>query len=111
VVRKTREAEIYFDETRDAWHASIPVEVGVEETRRGRKSEHIVRGERKSIQIEPPEGNKAASIDLGINVLASVVIDDGTWLLTKVSGLRGLLLLREEDTASTILGGQGKKHW
>ena len=86
MVRKTGEAEIYFHETRDAWHASIPVEVGVEETRRGRKSEHIVRGERKSIQIEPPEGNKAASIDLGINVLASVIIDDGTWLLYK--GLR-----------------------
>jgi len=45
-----------------------------------------VRGERKSIQIESPEGNKLASIDLGINVLGSVAIDDGTWLLYK--GLR-----------------------
>jgi len=78
--------EIYYDETRNAWYASIPVEVGVEETKTGKKSEHIVRGERKSIQIESPKGNKAASIDLGINVLASVVIDDGTWLLYK--GLR-----------------------
>jgi len=59
------------------------VEVGVEETKTGKKSEHIVRGERKSTQIESPEGNKLASIDLGINVLASVVIDDGTWLLYK----------------------------
>jgi len=42
-----------------------------------------VRGERKSIQVKSPKGNKAASIDLGINVLASVVIDDGTWLLYK----------------------------
>jgi len=75
--------EICYDETRNAWYASIPVEVGVEETKTGRKSKHIVRGERKSIQIESPKGNKAASIDLGINVLASVVIDDGTWLLYK----------------------------
>jgi len=75
--------EIRYDETRNAWYASIPVDVGVEETKTGKKSEHIVRGERKSIQIEPPKGNKLASIDLGINVLASVVIDDGTWLLYK----------------------------
>ena len=75
--------EIRYDETRNAWYASIPVEVGLEETKTGRKSEHIVRGERKSIQIEPPEGNKLASIDLGINVLASVVMNDGTWLLYK----------------------------
>jgi len=78
--------EIYHDETRNAWYASIPVEVGFEETKTGKKSEHIMRGERKSIQIESPEGNKLASIDLGINVLASVVIDEGTWLLYK--GLR-----------------------
>jgi len=78
--------EIYYDETRNARYASIPVEVGVEETKTGKKSEHIVRGERKSTQIEPSKGNKLASIDLGINVLASVVIDDGTWLLYK--GLR-----------------------
>jgi len=75
--------EIYHDEIRNAWYASIPVEVGVEETKTGKKSKHIVRGERKSIQIESPKGNRAASIDLGINVLASVVIDDGTWLLYK----------------------------
>jgi putative transposase len=35
------------------------------------------------IQVESPKGNKAASIDLGINNLASVVVDDGTWLLYK----------------------------
>jgi len=78
--------EIRYDQTRNAWYASIPVEVGLEETKTGKKSEHIVRGKRKSIQIESPKGNKLASIDLGINVLASVVIDDGTWLLYK--GLR-----------------------
>ena len=75
--------EIYYDETRNAWYASIPVEVGVEETKTGKKSEHIVRGERKTIQVESPRGNKMTSIDLGINVLASVVLNDGTWLLYK----------------------------
>jgi len=75
--------EIYYDEVRNAWYASIPVEVGVEVTRKGRRSKHIVRGERKAIQVKSPKGNKMASIDLGINVLGSVVIDDGTWLLYK----------------------------
>ena len=73
--------EIYYDEVGNAWYASIPVEVGVEVTKTGRKSKHILRGERKSIQVKSPKGSKAASIDLGINVLGSVVIDDGTWLL------------------------------
>ena len=75
--------EISYDETRNAWYASIPVEVGVEESKTGKKSKWIVRGERKSIQIASPKGNKVASIDLGINVLASVVLNDGTWLLYK----------------------------
>jgi transposase len=75
--------EIYYDEVGNAWYASIPVEVGVEVTKTGRKSKHVVRGERKSIQVKSPKGSKMASIDLGINVLASVVIDDGTWLLYK----------------------------
>jgi len=75
--------EIYYDEVGNAWYASIPVEVGVEVTRKGRRSKHIVRGERKVIQVKSPKGSKMASIDLGINVLASVVIDDGSWLLYK----------------------------
>jgi len=75
--------EIYYDEVGNAWYASIPVEVGVEKTKTGRRSKHIVRGERKVIQVKSPKGSKMASIDLGINVLASVVIDDGTWLLYK----------------------------
>jgi len=41
--------EIYYDEVGNAWYASIPVEVGVEETKTGRRSKHILRGERKSI--------------------------------------------------------------
>jgi putative transposase len=75
--------EIRYDETRNAWYACIPVEVGVEVTKTGRRSRHIVHGERKVIQVESPKGNKVASIDLGINNLASVVVSDGTWLLYK----------------------------
>ena len=37
----------------------------------------------KKIIFELPKGNKVASIDLGINNLASVVLNDGTWLLYK----------------------------
>jgi putative transposase len=75
--------EMHYDEARNAWYACIPVEVGVEETRTGRKTKYIVRGERKVIQIATPKGSRVASIDLGINNLASVVVDDGTWLLYK----------------------------
>jgi putative transposase len=75
--------EMHYDETRNAWYACIPVEVGVEEARTGRKSRWIVKGERRLIQITTPKGSKVASIDLGINNLASVVVDDGTWLLYK----------------------------
>ena len=75
--------EIHYDDVENAWYASIPVEVGVEETKTGKKSKLIVRGERKTIQVESPKGNKVASIDLGINILASVVVDDGTWLIYK----------------------------
>jgi transposase len=75
--------EIIYDESKGAWYAHIPVEVGVEVTKTGKKAKHIVKGERKVIQIESPKGNKVASIDLGINNLASVVVSDGTWLLYK----------------------------
>jgi putative transposase len=75
--------EIIYDEGKNAWYAHIPVEVGVEETKTGKRSKHIVKGERRRIQIESPKGNKVASIDLGINNLASVVVDDGTWILYK----------------------------
>jgi putative transposase len=75
--------EMHYDETRNAWYACIPVEVGVEEAKTGRRSKFIVHGERKVIQITTPKGSRVASIDLGINNLASVVVDDGTWLLYK----------------------------
>jgi len=75
--------EIHYDDVENAWYASVPVDVGVEKTKTGKKSKWIVRGERKSIQVKSPKGNKIASIDLGINILASVVVDDGTWLIYK----------------------------
>jgi len=43
----------------------------------------FVKGERRLIQIATPRGSRVASIDLGINNLASVVVSDGTWLLYK----------------------------
>jgi putative transposase len=75
--------EMHYDEARNAWYACIPVEVGVEEAKTGRRSRHIVKGERRLIQIATPRGSRVASIDLGINNLASVVVSDGTWLLYK----------------------------
>ncbi|MCH4816749.1 MAG: transposase [Saccharolobus sp.] len=75
--------EIIYDEDTNRWYAHIPVDVGVETTKRGKQSKHIVHGERKSIQVVLPQGNKVASIDLGVNILASVIVDDGTWLLYK----------------------------
>ncbi|GGM68251.1 hypothetical protein GCM10007108_02920 [Thermogymnomonas acidicola] len=60
--------------------------MGVETTKKGKQSRHVIHGERKSIQVASPKGNRTASIDLGINVLASVVVVDGTWLL--YSGVR-----------------------
>jgi putative transposase len=77
--------EIRYDEARGAWYASIPVEVGVEETKMGKKSKYIVRGERRSIQIAEPRGDEAAGVDLGINILASAVTSDGAWLLYRGS--------------------------
>jgi putative transposase len=77
--------EIRHDEARNAWYASIPVEVGVETTRNGNESKYIVRGERKSIRIAGPRGNEAAGVDLGINILASAVTSDGAWLLYRGS--------------------------
>nr|WP_306789765.1 transposase [Thermogymnomonas acidicola] len=84
--KKQGRLEIVYDEVTDRWYAHIPVEVGVETTKKGKQSRHVIHGERKSIQVASPKGNRTASIDLGINVLASVVVVDGTWLL--YSGVR-----------------------
>jgi putative transposase len=81
--------EVRYDEGRRAWYASMPVEVGVEETKMGKKSKYIVRyivrGERKSIRIAGPKGDGAAAVDLGINILASAVTSGGAWLLYRGS--------------------------
>jgi putative transposase len=77
--------EIRYDEARGTWYASIPVEVGVETTRNGNESKHIVRGERGSIRIAEPRGDGAAGVDLGINILASAVTSSGAWLLYRGS--------------------------
>jgi len=77
--------EVRHDGARGAWYASIPVEVGVEITRNGNESKHIVRGERRSIRIAGPRGNEAAGVDLGINILASAVTSNGAWLLYRGS--------------------------
>ncbi|MFP3137073.1 MAG: transposase [Nitrososphaeria archaeon] len=77
--------EVRHDEARGAWYASIPVEVRVETTRNGNGSKHIIRGERRSIRIAGPRGDGAAGVDLGINILASVVTSSGTWLLYRGS--------------------------
>jgi putative transposase len=77
--------EIRYDEARGTWYASIPVEVGVETTRNGNESKHIVRGERKSIRMVGPRGDGAAAVDLGINILASAVTSGGAWLLYRGS--------------------------
>jgi len=77
--------EVRYDEARGAWYASIPVEVGVEETKMGKKSKHIVRGERRSIRMVGPSGDGAAGVDLGINMLASAVTSNGAWLLYRGS--------------------------
>ncbi len=84
------------------FYAHIPVDVGRTTAKKsGKQVEHsvIVRGERDRVQTEAPKGNKVASIDLGINMLATVVVDDGArgallpWLL----GEERLLLLPGED--------------
>ncbi|MFP3293022.1 MAG: transposase [Nitrososphaeria archaeon] len=77
--------EVRYDEARGAWYAYIPVEVGVETTRNGNESKHIVCGERRSIRIAGPRGNEAAGVDLGINILASAVTSTGAWLLYRGS--------------------------
>jgi len=47
--------EIYRGRTRNAWYAPIPEEVGVETTKKGNRSKHIVQGENRSVQAECPK--------------------------------------------------------
>jgi transposase len=104
--------EIYYDEARNAWYLSIPVEVGVEKTKTGKESKHIIYGEKKAIQVESPKGNKVASIDLGINNLASIVLNDGTWFLYKgVRAKEDYFYLEKKISQVQSLADNTKKHW
>ncbi len=49
------------------------------------KDSLVIHGERDKIQIEKPKSEKVASIDLCINMLATVVVDDGTVLFYRGS--------------------------
>ncbi len=49
------------------------------------KDSLVIRGERDRIRAEKPKVEKVASIDLGVNVLATVVVDDGTVLFYRGS--------------------------
>jgi len=93
--------EIRHDEARNAWYASIPVEVGVEETKMGKKSKYIVRGERRSIRIAGPRGDGAAGVDLGINILASAVTSTGAWLLYRGSRAKEDFFYLTKEIAET----------
>ena len=44
--------EVYRDEAKNAWHASIPEEVGVRTAKNGNGSKYIFRGERRSVLVE-----------------------------------------------------------
>jgi len=53
------------------------------------ESRYIVQGERKSVKIESPKGDKIASIDIGINVLARAK-QDHFHFMRQVSQLRSM---------------------
>ncbi|MGC8970422.1 MAG: transposase, partial [Conexivisphaera sp.] len=80
--------EIWYDEAERAWHASIAVQVGAETTRNGTRPRHMVRGERRSIEVAKPKGEEVAGIDLGVKIIASVVVSDGSWIVYRGARLR-----------------------
>ncbi len=55
------------------------MEVGVEAVK------NTVKREKKDVEREVPKRQKSVSVDLGINILASVVASDGTWFLYRGS--------------------------
>jgi putative transposase len=70
------------------FYAHIPVDVGrtvAKKSNKPMKDSLVIHGERERIQVERPKGEKVASIDLGINMLATVVVDDGTVLFYRGS--------------------------
>jgi putative transposase len=66
------------------------------------KDSLVVHGLRREIQVERPKGNKVASIDIGLNALATVVVEDGTVLFYRGSIVKSeLLLFRKRSPNST----------
>ncbi|WP_246263923.1 transposase [Metallosphaera tengchongensis] len=80
--------EVHID---DKSYAHIPVDVGrvtTKKTGKPMKESLIVHVERDKIQKALSKGNKVASIDLGINMLATVTVDDGTVLFYRGSTVK-----------------------
>jgi putative transposase len=73
--------EIWYDDAARGWYASIAVQVGAETTRNGTRPRHIVQGKRRSIEVAGPRGDEVAGIDLGVKIIASVVVGDGAWIV------------------------------
>ncbi|WP_231961170.1 MULTISPECIES: transposase [Sulfolobaceae] len=81
--------EVHIDGNK--FYAYIPVDVGrvtAKKSKRPMKESLIIHGERDKTQIATPKGNKIASIDLGINMLATVTVDYGTVLFYRGSTVK-----------------------
>jgi putative transposase len=78
---KQGRVEIWYDEAARGWYASIAVKVGAETTRNGTKPVHIVQGKRRSVEVAGPRGDEVAGIDLGLKIIASVTVSDGSWIV------------------------------
>ncbi|MCY0860784.1 MAG: transposase [Sulfolobaceae archaeon] len=80
--------EIHID---NKFYAYIPVDVSrvtAKESKRPINESLIIHGERDKIQIASPKGVKMASIDLGINMLATVTLGYGTVLFYRGSTVK-----------------------
>ncbi|WP_232085434.1 RNA-guided endonuclease InsQ/TnpB family protein [Conexivisphaera calida] len=114
---KQERMEIWYDDARRAWYASIAVKVGAETTRNGTKPPHILQGERRSIEVARPIGDKVAGIDLGVNILASVVVGDGAWIIYRGARLKedyfhfeGRIAKLESEASRAKSAGDEKKY-
>nr|WP_281360015.1 transposase [Metallosphaera tengchongensis] len=59
----------------------------------------MVHGERDKVQVETPKGDKVVSIDLGVNMLATVVVNDGTVLFYRGSTVKPDYFYFQKKTA------------
>ncbi|MGB9734487.1 MAG: RNA-guided endonuclease InsQ/TnpB family protein [Conexivisphaera sp.] len=115
---KQERMEIWYDDARHAWYASIAVQVGAETTRNGTRPVHIMQGKRRSIEVARPKGDEVAGIDLGVNIIASVVVSDGAWLLYRGARLKedyfyfeGRIARLESEAAHAKAGGDEVKYY